>query len=341
MKYIFEKICIALNSVSSFLTITLCFLSLIFIYDKWKKDEISRKYTELTAVQFIFGLISGIINCVAKMEVFIDESHVIIYLDYFNKFNKKINIFVIGISILFLYFNIAMPSAILVSRNLVIVKKKVLKTQHIFLLFLIVFFFALELSIATILCYNSNNNGNLLYNISMKKPIFIQNISPYSYCSLFIFIKKNFFFKGSIHFFIILLSNALFFNANFIVFFFQYRSYRKYMKQYSRSMTSKTKKMHSDFIKILYLQNLTPVLITGLPILIMVVSIFFKFNIFIYTGTTYLIFFINFVPAINAFFYIFLPLGNRKIIKNFIKNLLGKNTSNNVKTLNIQTTRIQ
>uniref|UniRef100_A0A0K0DWQ0 G-protein coupled receptors family 1 profile domain-containing protein n=1 Tax=Strongyloides stercoralis TaxID=6248 RepID=A0A0K0DWQ0_STRER len=332
MSYNFEKLVLYLNSISSFTTITLCIISLLFIYDKWKKDNINKVYNEIAAAQFIFGLISGIVNCIARMEVIIDGSCGIIYLYHFKELGKKINIIVIFIAMTCLYINIAMPAAIMVSRNLVIVKKKILETRHTFFLLSVTFFFVIELALAITLCYNYDNNGNLLYNISMTKTIFIDDISSKFYCPGCEIISP--------YGFIVVLSIMLFFSANYIIFFFQYKSYNKYIKQYSETMTMKTKKMNNEFLKILYLQNLTPVLITGLPTLVLIASIFLKFDIIIFTGSTYLILFINFVPAINAIFFIFLPSGNRRKIKNFVRFFYYKNKQNNVRTLNFQTTRI-
>uniref|UniRef100_A0A0K0FPH0 7TM GPCR serpentine receptor class x (Srx) domain-containing protein n=1 Tax=Strongyloides venezuelensis TaxID=75913 RepID=A0A0K0FPH0_STRVS len=323
-----------LNTTVNILTIVLCTISLILIYKRWNKDDIFKKYNEMTALQFSLGIVSGIIHIVAKQEVIIDSPYVIWNLDYFNGFGKTINILVIYIVIMSIYINIAMPGVVLISRNWIIIKNKNPKTQsrHLVILILLVVSAVSEIAFSIALCFSMGNEGDHIRKILEKNPFVINYLSPKSLnptCKL-----------TSVYFMIVTISIVLFFNINYIVFVVQYRNYKKHMNQFDGNMTEKTKKMYYEFTRILCFQSLAPILITGIPVLGFMASIFLRFEAFIFSGATYLFLIICFVPALNAFFFIILPLRNRRIIRIYIRRLFCIKKESSIKLINLHITRI-
>uniref|UniRef100_A0A0K0FPG6 ShKT domain-containing protein n=1 Tax=Strongyloides venezuelensis TaxID=75913 RepID=A0A0K0FPG6_STRVS len=80
-------------------------------------------------------------------------------------------------------------------------------------------------------------------------------------------------------------------------------------------MPEKTRKMNIEFARIVYLQSLIPVLVTGVPMIIFTVSIFLRVEVFVLSGLTYSVLLVCCVPAMNALFVIILLLGNLYGIK--------------------------
>ncbi|CEF64674.1 7TM GPCR, serpentine receptor class d (Srd) family-containing protein [Strongyloides ratti] len=97
----------------------------------------------------------------------------------------------------------------------------------------------------------------------------------------------------------------------FIITFIAIFNYIKHMKSLSSSMSKGTKKLHTDFIKIVLLQSSIPYFLI-FPAVI-------TYSIFILFGNIHNIFFLGdiivklfcIVPTINAILFIFLPRRNR------------------------------
>uniref|UniRef100_A0A0N5BJS8 G_PROTEIN_RECEP_F1_2 domain-containing protein n=1 Tax=Strongyloides papillosus TaxID=174720 RepID=A0A0N5BJS8_STREA len=334
MSNLFFILTLFLNITINILTIVLCTISLIIIYKKWNKNDLSRRYIEITGVQFALGLISGVVNIIAKQEVIVDGSYIIWNFDYFNIFGKGVNILLIYIVTTVAYINTAMPVVVLISRNWIIIKNKSLETQsqHLIILLAVVILAVLVVSFTTVLCFSMHDEGNAMSKISENDTFAITFLSPEGFspiCRI-----------TSVKFIVCSTSTVLFFNINCIVFTVHYRNYKKYMNQFQQNMTEKTRKMNIEFARILYLQSLTPVLITGVPIIIFTAAIFLRVEVIVFSGVTYLVLLVCFVPAMNAIFFIILPLGNRKIIQTTIKKIFSNKIASGDKSLNNQTTKV-
>uniref|UniRef100_A0A0N5CI27 ShKT domain-containing protein n=1 Tax=Strongyloides papillosus TaxID=174720 RepID=A0A0N5CI27_STREA len=141
----------------------------------------------MTALQFALGLVSGIVNIIAKQEFIVDGSYIIWNFEYFNVYGQNINNLMICIVMASLYMNIAMPGVVLISRNWVIIKNKALKTQsrHLIILLLVVVLAVSEIAFTMAFCFNMDIEGDVIRRILEKNAFAISFLSPEGFYPIF------------------------------------------------------------------------------------------------------------------------------------------------------------
>uniref|UniRef100_A0AC35THN1 ShKT domain-containing protein n=1 Tax=Rhabditophanes sp. KR3021 TaxID=114890 RepID=A0AC35THN1_9BILA len=128
---------------------------------------------------------------------------------------------------------------------------------------------------------------------------------------------------------------------NYIVVFITYRKYTKFERTYANLITDLTKKLNRDFKKVMLWQNLSPILIIGVP------SIIYMLYIMIDASSnkfgSYMMRLLALNPLMNAFLFLFLLGKNRTIFgKRYraLKVYLGLSKHSVVKVTFISTTNM-
>uniref|UniRef100_A0AC35TXZ1 G_PROTEIN_RECEP_F1_2 domain-containing protein n=1 Tax=Rhabditophanes sp. KR3021 TaxID=114890 RepID=A0AC35TXZ1_9BILA len=112
----------------------------------------------------------------------------------------------------------------------------------------------------------------------------------------------------------------LYFLINWIVLFIAFVKWFHVMK--NEKLTDKTKKLNRDFMIILLVQSIAPIILTAAPILFYFGTIMMGFKIK-YVGT-YCVVLLNLCPTLNGLLFVFLSKNHRTICLNFVLKVKAK-----------------
>uniref|UniRef100_A0A0N5C5A6 G_PROTEIN_RECEP_F1_2 domain-containing protein n=1 Tax=Strongyloides papillosus TaxID=174720 RepID=A0A0N5C5A6_STREA len=295
------------------------FLSTIAIYNvlTFSCENQSKEYKKLLIFQFSGGFLSSLIQLVLKIQIFVIHDNVVVILDRFSNYlqNHILLKLLCSIRVYFIYFNISVPTIILISRYYYICTEKQITKIRFCYLILYAILCPVLVSTSNWFTFTSDipkslsqwiETNNIKYSIFEKK---VYGIS----CKINSTKSLPAYFGVPIYF-----------GLNYVLVFTHYIKYKKHMHKFTTVMSDITKKINKEFMRISILQCIVPLLISLFPVLYYIVSLLLLPNLFIATFGTHLIQILSLIPIINVTLFIFLPSKSRKKFISFTRKIKDK-----------------
>uniref|UniRef100_A0A0K0E813 G-protein coupled receptors family 1 profile domain-containing protein n=1 Tax=Strongyloides stercoralis TaxID=6248 RepID=A0A0K0E813_STRER len=297
----------------------------IYITFKMSSEKYISQINSLIVIQFIFGLITSILSSSIGMTLFVYNDYLIVVFLFLNwiPYNFILHRVILLITTILLYVTITFPIGILVTRCMILCKHWKLKRVKLFIITVCCFIAASLVGHNSYLLLNKelprNTFKEFLNNSSLKSTTFLEeNVALGTNISL-----ENWKFG--------LIESVIYILLTSLTIFLSMYKYIKHMKSLSSSMSPVTKKLHTDFVKIVLIQSILPFFIIFPTIMLYCGFILIcKFQRNFYLGDIILKLFCA-VPTINAILYIFLPKNNRMnffLIFSNLMNIMSCNSNN-------------
>uniref|UniRef100_A0A0N5CI30 G_PROTEIN_RECEP_F1_2 domain-containing protein n=1 Tax=Strongyloides papillosus TaxID=174720 RepID=A0A0N5CI30_STREA len=274
-----------LHIIIVILTLSVCSIGIFITWKNYGTDY-DREYKKLILIQLSFGVLSGVVGLVSRCEIIIFNDYFILHYGYFSYYDFDIIIYkiIMGCYIFITGIDISFPSAVIISRYLIVCKSVKLTFKKVVLLTF------LPISISIVNFYSG-------YIINYK-------ITPVKFIISSIII-------------------GIFYATNCIIISIFYQKYMKFMELRSSIMSERTKRKHKEFSRIILFQALIPSTIGCIPIFLYFLFFCFNYHFSepIYVTPTVHCF--SLVPCLNGLFFIFLSSKNRRTFLKIFKFIIA------------------
>ncbi|CEF60875.1 7TM GPCR, serpentine receptor class r (Str) family-containing protein [Strongyloides ratti] len=306
------------NFVIHISSVTLNLLSCtVAIFINWKnyENDYDREYKKLVFAQFIFGLLSGIINAINRCELIFYKNYLIFYYGYFSQYSYDLLVYkiILGLYLFITDIDIAFPSAVILSRYFVCCNLRKLTLKNVILITLV----PIALSV---LCFV---NGYVI-NHKITPVDIVSNLLKDTSSGDFIINHQKtttFMVFWSKEYVICISIIISYFTLNYIIIFIFYYKYIKFMKLQAPVMSERTRKLQKEFSKIIIFQSLAPIGLCSIPILAYVGFFCFHYQFLTPFYGTIIFQLLSLVPSVNALLYIFMSSKNREELFKLLKLL--------------------
>uniref|UniRef100_A0AC35U6P5 G_PROTEIN_RECEP_F1_2 domain-containing protein n=1 Tax=Rhabditophanes sp. KR3021 TaxID=114890 RepID=A0AC35U6P5_9BILA len=291
----------------------LCSNTLAFIVTlSYKYEDTLNGYALTLLCQFTFAFISAIVSVVARVQLLLVPGYMVFHLDNSLYVPLNFEVYRFGVFIAYgtVYSMLAAVTTVIVFRYLHVCDVIQVERKHLilgcFLTLLSGFFCSFNIwNCGTREAYNDVvYQDNLLRNETNP---FIDKDTKSLAISLYDF---KLYFMLSCY--------VLFYVVNYSIAIITYFKYSTYMKEFAIGLSANTKRMNTEFTRILVCQALSPLALSGIPVCLYIVLVFV--GDYWKDGGTFLIRSHLFVPCIDSMLFLSLSTKNRSTIYGYTKN---------------------
>uniref|UniRef100_A0A0K0G5S7 G-protein coupled receptors family 1 profile domain-containing protein n=1 Tax=Strongyloides venezuelensis TaxID=75913 RepID=A0A0K0G5S7_STRVS len=172
------------------LNLSICIIAILITWKNYGTDH-DREYKKLIFIQLSFGVLSGIVCLVSKCELIIFNDYFIFHYEYFSYYDCDLIIYkiLLGLYIFITGIDVSFPSAVIISRYLIVckfvqltLKKVVLLTFLPILISLVTFYsgYVINFKITPV---------NVIENLLQESPSLFINLGTTT--TYFIIVKSN------------------------------------------------------------------------------------------------------------------------------------------------------
>uniref|UniRef100_A0A0N5A6Q0 G_PROTEIN_RECEP_F1_2 domain-containing protein n=1 Tax=Parastrongyloides trichosuri TaxID=131310 RepID=A0A0N5A6Q0_PARTI len=272
-------------------------IALIVLF-KFSPEKQNTSYKFLMAIQFIVGIITSIWQQIFSLYVIIYNEDILLFFRTVKISNIKLMKVLVSSMCFYSYFNVFYVGALIVARYMLVCSEEEFTSRKALIIFLTCF---TSCSVAGISLYISPviySGYDVILKWMNNRNVTLIDIDKNS-TGIKLFRKEPSLYVADV---VIL----LLFTITYIIIVKFIKKYKKYMKQHENIMSERTIEMNRQFMKILLLQSLSPLLITGMPILIFLIMLSLQKTYSIQFLGTLIHNFLYLCPTINSFLFLVL-----------------------------------
>uniref|UniRef100_A0AC35TH14 G_PROTEIN_RECEP_F1_2 domain-containing protein n=1 Tax=Rhabditophanes sp. KR3021 TaxID=114890 RepID=A0AC35TH14_9BILA len=280
----------------------------------YKEANKYNAYIKLLFSQFVMDLIFAITTFVCRINVIAVSGYLSYFLHFFKDDGLSYEFYdaCVCFYIITVYANLSFTTTNVVSRYLCVTNIIDFTHKHFVIGILLTIMFPIGWTTVYFFAFDRTIPRNFVYLENLKA----NDIDPEFNINSF-GVGVEFFRLTSM---VLILGYVVYISINCLIIFIAYRKLSIYLKEMTGHLSTETRKMNNEFMRIFIIQGIAPLFCSGIPLFIYILSIFTD-AAWKKDGGTYVLISVGMTPFINSFLFLIILSKNRALFKRRLRRI--------------------